>query len=341
MEYLRRLMGALDRWQRRTPWAGATYGVIKKFGDDSANLLVVALAWYGFTAIFPTLLVVVTVFGFIGQKSIGTGLVDTLHKFPVIGDSFNPASGSALHGSVLGLVIGLVGLLYGAQGVMQTAQQAMATCWNIPQTQRTAFLPRLGRSILALFMIGAAFVINAFVTGYATGGTHNYAIRVPVLAGLLLINIVLYFLTFDVLTAKEISSRRLLPGAILGAVGFTLLITVGTGLATHQLKHASATYGAFGSVIGIVSFLLLLAKLTLYAAELNPVLARMLYPRALPLGGEPTAADQRVLHDLVLAERRSDDQAIGVGFGDDAEQEAEWDLRQHAKHSRDSGGGSA
>jgi hypothetical protein len=27
--------------------------VLKKFGDDNANLLVVSLAWYGFTAIFP------------------------------------------------------------------------------------------------------------------------------------------------------------------------------------------------------------------------------------------------------------------------------------------------
>jgi hypothetical protein len=54
----------------------------------------------------------------------------------------------------------------------------------------------------------------------------------------------------------------------------------------------------------------------MYAAELNPVLARWLYPRALPLGGEPTAADRQVLADLVHAEQRRDDQAIGVGFGD-------------------------
>jgi membrane protein len=45
------------------PGRGCPYGVIKKFGDDNANLLVVSLAWYGFTAIFPLLLVVVTVLG--------------------------------------------------------------------------------------------------------------------------------------------------------------------------------------------------------------------------------------------------------------------------------------
>jgi uncharacterized BrkB/YihY/UPF0761 family membrane protein len=329
---LRRVMGRLDNWQRQTRWAGAAYGVVKKFGDDNANLLVVSLAWYGFTAIFPMLLVVVTVFGFVGQKSIGIGLVRTLHRFPVVGASFNPASHSALHGSGLGLVIGLAGLLYGAQGVTQTAQQAMATVWNLPQTQRTGFAPRLGRSLIGLFTIGAAFVINAFVTGYATGGTSSYAIRVPVLAGLLLLNTGLYFASFAVLTAKTVGPRRLLPGAIVGAAGFTALITVGTGLVIHQLKNASATYGAFGSVIGIVAFLLLLAKLSMYAAELNPVLARSLYPRALPLGGEPTAADRQVLADLVHAEQRRDDQTIGVGFGDHAAAQAASDAARSANH---------
>ena len=318
---LRRVMGAVDRWQRRTPWAAVPYGVMKKFGDDNANLLVVALAWYGFTAIFPLLLVVVTLFGFIGAQSIGTGIIRTLHEFPVVGSSFNPESPGALHGSAVGLVIGLIGLLYGAQGVTQTAQQAMATVWNIPQTQRTGFLPRLGRSLGGLLTIGAAFVVNAFVTAYATGGTASYAIRIPVLAGLLVINAVLYFASFTVLTAKAVGPRGLLPGAIAGAVAFTALITVGTGLVTHQLKNTSATYGAFGTVIGIVAFLLLLAKLTMYAAELNPVLARRLYPRSLPLGGEPTDADRQVLAALVRAEQRRDDQTIDVGFKDRAADE--------------------
>ena len=109
-----------------------------------------------------------------------------------------------------------------------------------------------------------------------------------------------------------------------GTDAITLALqAVGGYYVTHQLKNASGTYGAFGSVIGIVVFLLLLlAKLTMYAAELNPVLARSLYPRALPLGGEPTAADRQVLADLVHAEQRRDDQAIGVGFGDHASTQA-------------------
>ena len=334
-EPLRKVIGAVDRWQRRTPWAGVPYAVMKKFGDDNANLVVVALAWYGFTAIFPLLLVMTTLLGDIGARSLGTGILHTLHQFPVIGTSFNPANPSALHGSTIGLIVGLIGLVYGAQGVTQTAQQAMATVWHIPQTQRTGFLPRLGRSLAGLVTIGGAFLVNAFVTSYATGGTANYVIRIPVLVGLLIVNVALYFATFTLLTAKAIGPRGLLPGAVLGAVAFTALITVGSGLMTHQLKNASSTYGVlFGSVIGIVALLLLLAKLSMYAAELNPVLSRRLYPRALPLGGEPTDADQHVLASLAYAEQRREDEVIGVGFGDDAGGQAAADAIEQSRAPR-------
>ncbi len=295
--------------------------MVKKFSDDKANLLVVSLAWYGFTAIFPLLLAVVTLFGFIGQKSLGSTVVSTLHKFPVVGDSFNPANGQHLHGSTIGLVIGLLGLIYGAQGVTQTAQQAMATVWDVPQFDRIGFLPRLGRSLAGLLTIGGTFLINAPIATYVTGSKDSYAIRAPVLVVLLVLNSSLYWLSFKILTPSTVEGRALLPGGILGGVTFTALITVGTGLVTHQLKNASNTYGTFGSVIGIVTFLLLLAKLSIYAAELNPVLHRTLYPRALPLG-ELTEADKQVQYALIQEQRRTEEETIGVGFGPDAPQEA-------------------
>jgi uncharacterized BrkB/YihY/UPF0761 family membrane protein len=331
VEPVRKGIGAVDAWQRRHRWAGVPYAVIKKFGDDNANLVVVALAWYGFLAIFPLLLVVVTIFGLIGQASLGHTVLHTLQEFPIVGSNFQPGKDTRLNsGNAIGLAVGLVGLIYGSQGVTQTAQMAMATVWNIPQVQRTGFLPRLGRSIAGLIIIGLAFLVNAFVTTYATGGTSNYAIRIPVLAGLLILNCALYFATFTLLTAKAVGPRGHLPGAILGGVVFTALITVGTGLVTHQLKNASNTYGTFGTVIGIVAFLLLLAKLSLYAAELNPVLARGLYPLALPMSKEPTEADYEVLTYIVRAEQRRKDQVIGVGYGEHAAEDAAADARRAA-----------
>lgn len=245
MGFVARALGVLDGWQRRHRVAGVTYAVIKKFSDDNANLLVVGLAWYGFTAIFPLLLAVVTILGFAGEKSLGSQVVSTLHKFPVVGDSFNPANSQHLHGSTIGLVVGLAGLIYGAQGVTQTAQQAMATIWAVPEFERTGFLPRLGRSLAGLVTIGGAFLLNALVAGYVTKAGEGLTTRIPVIVGLIVVNSLLYWASFTILTPRSAPPASLIPGAIAGSVAFTSLITVGTGLVTHQLKNASNTYGTF------------------------------------------------------------------------------------------------
>jgi uncharacterized BrkB/YihY/UPF0761 family membrane protein len=328
VKLIQSLLARIDRWQRTNRIVAPTYGVIKKFGDDGVNQLVVGLGWYGFVAIYPLLLVVITIFGFIGAASLGHGIVSTLHQFPVVGSQFDPSHGSdSLHGSVLGLVIGLIGLIYGAQGVTQTAQQAMARVWNVSQLDVPGFFPRLARSLIGLVIIGGAFLVNAAVATFATGTEGSYTVRIPALCAMLLVNVVLYFAAFRALTPSGIGTRSLLPGAIVGSFGFTLLITVGSGLIQHQVRNSSATYGQFGIVIGLIGFLFLLAKISLYGAELNPVLARHLWPRGI-LSSDPSDADNQVLHDITHEERRRSDQLIGVGFGENSAKDAAADARQ-------------
>jgi uncharacterized BrkB/YihY/UPF0761 family membrane protein len=282
MKALDRVVDRIDRWQQHNRVVAPAYAVVKKFGDEQANNLVVALGWYGFTSIYPLLLVVVTIFGFIGAASLGTGIINTLHQFPIIGSSFNPATASSrLQGNVPGLVIGLVLLVYGAQGVTQTAQQAMATVWDIPKEKLPGFLPRLGRSVGALLIIGVCFLVNAALGVLATGGGQSYAVRIPVIVAMAVINVLSYAAAFRALTPKAVRTRSLVPGAVVAAISFTALITVGSGLVNHQIRNSSETYGQFAVVIGLVAFLLILAKITIYAAELNVVLDRRLWPRPL------------------------------------------------------------
>ena len=337
MQRLKSFFAALNRFQDHHRWVSVPWAVNQKFGNDQANLLVVALGWYGFTAIYPLLLVVTTVFGFIGVRSLGTGIVHTLQQFPVIGAQFHTGNGSSeLHGSVFGLVIGVAGLLYGAQGVTQTAEAAMNRVWNVPQFERPGFLPRLLHSFEALGCIGGAFVVNAFLGSFAAGIGSALWIRIVFVALQLVINVALYLLVFRVLVAASagVATRSLMPGAVAGGIFFTVLITVGAGLVEHQLRHSSATYGAFASVIGIVTFLLLLAKLSIYAAELNPVLARRLYPRAMPMT-DPQPADDRVLADLAHEQRQRGDERIGVGFEPGAPDEARRDAERMAEGDAD------
>jgi len=318
----------VDAWQREHPPVGVAYAVVKKFGDDRANHYVVALGWYGFVAIYPLLLAVTTVFAFIGAASLGHGLVSTLHQFPVVGSEFNPAHGSSqLHANVLGLVVGLAGLVYGAQGVTQSAQEAMAQVWNVSPLASPGFLLKLVRSLVGLVIIGGSFVINAPVATLATRSGTSWWVRGLLLIGMSVVNAALYLAAFRVLSPRGVHARQLVPGAVLGSLGFTVLITVGSGLIQHQVRNSSATYGQFGIVVGLVGFLFLLAKLSLYAAELNTVLARRLWPRGL-VSTDPTRADDEVLRDMVHQDVRRPDQRVGVGFGEDASNEAARDAER-------------
>jgi len=157
----------------------------------------------------------------------------------------------------------------------------MARVWDVPVVELPRFIARLVRSSTGLAIIALAFLANAFVTALADG--EAAAVRIALVAGVAAANVAAYFLAFVTLTPALRRRRDVLPGATLGGVGFTALTVLGTNLVQHQLRNASNTYGAFASVIGVVTYLLLLATVTLYAAELNPVLARRLWPR--PLAG--------------------------------------------------------
>jgi uncharacterized BrkB/YihY/UPF0761 family membrane protein len=281
-------LSQLDRWQRRNGVVGPVWATARKFGDDDGNLLVVALGWYGFTAVYPLLLVAVSVLGFVGGPSLGAGLVRTLHEFPLIGSQLSPAH-SSLHGSALAVAIGLVGLLYGAQGVTQTAELACSRAWDRPVPPLAS---RLVRSLGGLAVIGAAFLVNAVLGTLAAGLGAGIVRHVLPVAALVAVNVAGYLVAFRVLTPPGPTLSQLVPGAAVAAVGFTFLTTLGAGLVQHQLRHAGSTYGAVGATVGMVAFLLLVAKLTVFAVELNPVLARRLWPRALP-SGAPTALDRQ------------------------------------------------
>ena len=66
-------------------------------------------------------------------------------------------------------------------------------------------------------------------------------------------NTLLFLVGFRVLTVRNVSLRTLLPGALLAAVAWALLQWLGGWYVARQLSRASATYGAFALVIGLLS----------------------------------------------------------------------------------------
>jgi uncharacterized BrkB/YihY/UPF0761 family membrane protein len=217
---------------------------------------------------------------------------------------------------MIGLVVGLAALVWGATGLAQSALFTMEQVWNLPGPARPGFLPRLGRSLLFLAILGLGVLSTTLLTSLDafTKRSGVFVTLVDLLA--LVANFGLYLASFRVLTPKGVPTRSLIPGAAVGAVAWTLLQYFGV-LLVHHFIQSNSIYGVFGTVLALVAWLYLAVQVTVYSAEINVVLARRLWPRSIvqpPL----TEADRTVLALQALQNQRREEQQVTVTFTDRA-----------------------
>lgn len=309
-------MRALDSGQQKFPPAAFVFGVVKKFGDDRGSSLCALLAFYGFLSLFPLLLLLVTALGFFGasQHSLVHRIESSaFSQFPIVGTKLSTNVHALRDHSVLGLVVGIVGVLWGSQGAMQTAQFAQAEIWNIPGVVRPNFWARLGRTAGMVVVLGAFVLATSVLAGIVTIGHHGSLAALGAFVVSLGLNIVLFLVAFRVLTPHQIPWREMVPGALAGGTGWTVLQYVGGILIEHALRNTSKEYGTFALVLGMLGFLYIAAEICVYAAELNVVKSRHLWPRSIvqpPL----TSADKEVLSSLALEGKRRPEQYVATGF---------------------------
>jgi YihY family inner membrane protein len=306
-----KVLRGVDRFQQRRSWIGFPYAVMKKSGDDQAGNLAALVAYYGFFSLFPLMLVFVTILGIAlrGNASLQRSIADSaLANFPVIGADISQNVHS-LQGGGLALGIGIALTLWSGLGVLKVMQTAMNTVWNVPFKHRPNFFLSTLRALIMLVVLGVITVASA-AAGSAGTGSHSWLWAVLGILVSLSLNLVLFMLAFRILTTEDVSWPDVRPGAIIGAVAWTLLQALGGYYVGHQLKGASNTYGTFAVVIGLLAWIYLGAQMTLLAAEVNVVKKRRLWPRGMvqpPL----TEADARALtHYAKQEERRPEEQVV-------------------------------
>jgi YihY family inner membrane protein len=306
----------IDGFQQRHLVPSFVFGVIKKFGDDNAGNLAVQVTYTMFVTVFPLLLLLVTILGIVlaGNPSDRARVLHSaLGQFPIIGQQLGHNLHAIKRSSVFGLVFGIVGLVYGSTGLAQAGLYSMEQIWNIPAAVRPNYFTRMIRAGIFLVVLAVGLIVTTALTGFGTFGKHNFWLGAlgEVLA--VIVNVALYLAAFRTLTPRQVATRSLIPGVIIGGVVWTILQAAGGYVVGHDLKGASALYGLFGLVLGLVAWIFLGAEITLYAAEINTVLHHRLWPRGLvqpPL----TDADQRSLAFQVTQNQRRPEQEVITRF---------------------------
>jgi membrane protein len=313
-----------DAYQQRHRALAIPMAVVKKFGNDQAGNLAALVAYYAFFSLFPLLLVFVTVLGYVlqGNPTALTSVEHSVSKnFPGLSSVIHV---TALHGHVIALVIGLATALWSGLSVTNAAQNAMDTVWAVPYKVRPNYLKSRLRGLMLLFSLGTLFLAATGASGLVSGGFGGPLTKVLGILISLLANVVLYFAAFRLMTAPTIETHRLWPGVIVAAILWTILQVVGGLYIGHVTRHLSPAYATVGTVIALLVWLHLGAQMTLYAAEINVVLDRGLYPRSL-MGPPVVPADQDTLTALAKVEERSEAQTVDVRFdvdGHDADEAA-------------------
>jgi membrane protein len=303
----------LDRRQQQRPRISFLAAVIKKFGEDQAGQLAALIAYYGFVSLFPLLLVLVTVLGFLlqGDPAEQHRILDgTLGQFPIIRDQLKLES---LTGSSVGLGVGVIGSLLAGMGITGATQNAFNRIWNVPFKNRPNFLQARLRGLGMLAMLGTMSILSTTAAGFV--GTSSHA-ALAVVAGVVLafvLNLALFMTAFKLLTAVDVSWRQLLPGVIVAAVSWQLLQHLGGFYVDHELKRTGPLYGIFALVLGLLAWLYLGAQLTIFAAEVNVVHVRRLWPRSF-FSDPLLEADMRALTSSAEVEERVHEENVEVSF---------------------------
>jgi YihY family inner membrane protein len=320
----------LDRFQRTHAWLGVPIGVIYKLFDDRGLYLAAVITYYAFLSLFPLLLLSFSVLGFVlqGNPELRQDLEQTaLDKLPGIGGHLKIAT---FQGSGVALAVGIIGTLYGALGAMQAAQASFNQIYGVPRNEQPNPIKSRIRSFGLVALLGSGVLLS---TGLATvlsttNGLSGQLATAAVIGGYILnylINVALFSAAFQLLTARDLRLRQVMAGGLVAAGLYLLVQIFGVSYVSHAAK--ASVYQAFAVVIATLIWFYLQSLILVLAAEINVVIHRRLWPRALltPFTDdvELTAADRRAYAMYAATQRFKGFERVTTDFTEASDDRAD------------------
>lgn len=276
---LRAALVRFDRAQERRRVLSILVATAQKFIRDQTLRLASMMAFWAFFSLFPMLLALVTVLGYVVPESEKRRTLESIDGYVPLLD-VNAIDG--LDGSVPALVVGLGSALWSGTAVVRVTQYAFNLVWEVPAGDQPKLVAQLKRSLLAMSTIGLGLLTSTMLMGFLTGDNPYVdpgpAGRVLGVALTIVVDIGLFVAAFRILTDESISTRDVVPGAVFSGLAFWVLKGLSSVIITRYLSDAEPTYGTFATVITILWWLYLQSIITLLGAQLNVVLKLRLYP---------------------------------------------------------------
>jgi membrane protein len=272
----------------RRGWWAALKRSFKEFRDDNLTDWAAALTYYGVLAIFPALIVLVSILGLVGTSATqplieNLGTVAPGPAKEIFTNAIKNLEGSQGAAGVL-FVVGLLGALWSASGYVAAFMRASNSIYDMPEGRPIwKTLPvRVGLTLVLLILLALSTIAVVLTGGLAEKvgnviGLGDTAVTVwniakwPVL--LLVVSFMFALLYWAAPNVKQPGFRWVSPGGILAVVGW-LIASAAFAFYVSSFGSYNKTYGALGGVVVFLVWLWISNIVILLGAEFNAELER-------------------------------------------------------------------
>jgi membrane protein len=283
-------------------WLAAGKRTLREFGDDQLQDRAAALTYYAVLAIFPGLLVLVSLLGLFGKSATQPLITNLTQAAPgnvrqIITNAVNnlqSGHGAAGFAAILGIVLAL----WSASGYIAAFMRAANVVWDVPEGRpfwKTTPV-RIGVTVLIMVMLVASALIVVVTGGLARHvgqvlGIGSTAVTVWDIAKwpvLLIIVILMISILYWVAPNAKRGFQWVSPGGVLAVVAW-LAASGLFAVYVANFSHYNKTYGSLAGVIVFLIWLWISNIAILFGAEFNAELerGRAAAGAGVPLGQEP------------------------------------------------------
>ncbi|WP_405828737.1 YihY/virulence factor BrkB family protein [Streptomyces sp. NBC_00105] len=269
-------------------WKAVLRGTVKEFKDDELADRAAALTYYGVLALFPALLVLVSLLGLAGESATEQVLENLQKLAPgsardVITDAVQQLQGHSGVGSLLA-VVGLVVAVWSASGYIAAFIRTSNAVYDMPEGRPVwKVLPlRLALTVTLMVLACASALIVVFSGSLARQagtalGIGDTALTVwsiakwPVLV--LLVTIMIAILYWAAPNAKGRGFKWVTPGSLL-ALAIWMAASAGFAFYVANFASYNKTYGTLAGVIVFLVWLWITNLAILLGLEFDAEMAR-------------------------------------------------------------------
>ncbi|MFD9304010.1 YihY/virulence factor BrkB family protein [Streptomyces sp. NPDC060048] len=309
-------------------WKEVLRGTVKEVKDDELADRAAALTYYGVLALFPALLVLVSLLGLAGESTTQKVLDNFQDLAPgsaseVIGDAVQRLQGNAGAGSLMA-VIGLAIAVWSASGYIAAFIRSSNAVYDMPEGRPLwKVLPlRLALTVSLMALACAAALIVVFTGAVARQagnalGIGDTALTVwsiakwPVLV--LLVTIMIALLYWAAPNAKGRGFKWVTPGSFL-ALAIWMAASAGFAFYVANFGSYDKTYGTLAGVIVFLVWVWITNLAILLGLEFDAELVRQrAIAGGLPQDEEPYVEPRDTREWSEADRRRTEHGAAGGG----------------------------